>query len=64
MLKLIRNGDKAGVSVYDIIDRLQLDIVTEVFLGESTRSLEADDQPFREAMETLLQVNTMRLPFG
>ena len=64
MLKLLRNGGEAGVPVYDIIDRLQLDIVTEVFLGESTRSLEADDQPFREAMETLLQVNTMRLPFG
>ena len=64
MLKLFHNGGKGGVPVYDIIDRLQLDIVTEVFLGESTRSLEADDQPFREAMETLLQVNTMRLPFG
>lgn len=64
MLKLLRNGDQAGVPVYNIIDRLQLDIVTEVFLGESARSSEADDQPFREAMETLLRVNTLRLPFG
>jgi hypothetical protein len=52
------------IDVYDVIDRLQLDIVTHVFFGESTDSLDSDKQPFRDAMETLLRVNTVRVVLG
>lgn len=38
--------------------------MTDIFLGQSTDSLEKDKSPFRDAMETLLRVNTLRLPFG
>lgn len=47
-----------------MIDRLQLDIVTHVFFGESTDSLDSDKQPFRDAMDTLLRVNTFRVALG
>ncbi|KAI2627827.1 cytochrome P450 [Hypoxylon sp. NC1633] len=53
-----------GLEVFDVIDRLQLDIVTRIFLGVSTDSLKYDKSPFRDAMETLLKINTRRLPFG
>ncbi|KAI1374097.1 cytochrome P450 [Hypoxylon crocopeplum] len=53
-----------GLEVFDVIDRLQLDIVTEIFLGVSTVSLQCNKSPFRDAMETLLKINTRRLPFG
>lgn len=52
------------IDVYDVIDRFQLDLVSEVFLGESTNSLSATEQPFRKAMEKLLTYNTNRLLFG
>lgn len=55
---------KDGLDVYDVVDRMLLDVVSEVFLGESTSSLDASGAPFRDAMETMLTVNTMRLPFG
>lgn len=63
LLKLVQNSNR-GVDVYDIIDRFQLDLVSQVFLGESTDSLSATQQPFRKAMETLLTYNTNRLLFG
>ncbi|RAR15275.1 cytochrome P450 [Stemphylium lycopersici] len=63
LLALIRNSpDK--VDVYDLVDRFQLDLVSQVFLGESTNSLDANEQPFRKAMEELLTFNTNRLLFG
>lgn len=52
------------IDVYDLIDRFQLDLVSQVFLGESTKSLSAAEQPFRKAMEELLTYNTNRLLFG
>lgn len=58
------NKSPAGVDVYDVIDRFQLDLVSQVFLGESANSLSANEQPFRKAMETLLTYNTNRLLFG
>lgn len=58
------NKSNTGVDVYDVIDRFQLDLVSEVFLGESTKSLSATRQPFRHAMEKLLTYNTNRLLFG
>ena len=38
--------------------------MSQVFLGESTNSLSANEQPFRKAMEELLTFNTNRLLFG
>ncbi|KAL6150289.1 hypothetical protein ACJQWK_00380 [Exserohilum turcicum] len=63
LLRLIKNSPE-NVDVYDMIDRFQLDLVSEVFLGESTNSLSANEQPFRKAMEELLTFNTNRLLFG
>ncbi|RMZ70660.1 cytochrome p450 [Pyrenophora seminiperda CCB06] len=63
LLKLIKSSAK-GVDVYDVVDRFQLDLVSQVFLGESTNSLSANEQPFRKAMEDLLTFNTNRLLFG
>lgn len=53
-----------GVDGFDVIDRLQLDVVTEVFCGESTNSLTSDQQPFRNAMDTLLKVASFRQLLG
>ncbi|KAH7552601.1 hypothetical protein BM1_08552 [Bipolaris maydis] len=63
LLRLINNSPKK-VDVYDVVDRFQLDLVSQVFLGESTNSLSANEQPFRKAMEELLTFNTNRLLFG
>lgn len=53
-----------GIDAFDVIDRLQLDVVTEVFCGESTNSLTSDQQPFRNAMDTLLKVASFRQLLG
>ena len=53
-----------GRDGFDIIDRLQLDIVTEVFCGESTNSLTSDQQPFRDAMEILQKIASFRQLLG
>jgi hypothetical protein len=53
-----------GADAFDIIDRLQLDIVTEVFCGESTNSLSSNQQPFRDAMNTLLKIASFRQLLG
>ncbi|KAK7987080.1 cytochrome P450 [Apiospora saccharicola] len=63
LLGLIKNSPER-VDVYDMVDRFQLDLVSQVFLGESTDSLSANEQPFRKAMEELLTFNTNRLLFG
>lgn len=63
LLSLIKKAP-TGVDVYDVIDRFQFDLVTQVFLGESANSLSATEQPFRKAMEELLTYNTNRLLFG
>lgn len=56
--------DRDGSEASDVIDRLQLDVVTEVFCGESTNSLTSNQQPFRDAMETLQKINSFRLLLG
>ncbi|KAL7914427.1 cytochrome P450 [Trichoderma velutinum] len=53
-----------AVEVYDLIDRFQLDVTTEVYLGESASSLATNKQPFRQAMDTLFTINTTRILFG
>jgi len=49
---------------FDAIDRFQLDVVTEVFCGESTHSLTSDQQPFRNAMDLLLKIASFRQLLG
>lgn len=56
--------DQEGHDAADIVDRLQLDVVTEVFLGESTNSLTTNQQEFRNAMETLQKIACMRQLLG
>ncbi|KAL6808134.1 cytochrome P450 [Trichoderma camerunense] len=53
-----------AIEVYDLIDRFQLDVTTEVYLGESASSLATNKQPFRQAMDTLFTINTTRILFG
>lgn len=51
------------VEVYDLVDRVQLDVTTDVFFGESANSL-SSEPPFRASMDVLLPVNTARMLFG
>jgi hypothetical protein len=53
-----------GADAFDVVDRLQLDVVTEVFCGESTYSLTSNQQPFRNAMDTLLKIASFRQLLG
>ncbi|KAH8688933.1 cytochrome P450 [Phaeosphaeriaceae sp. PMI808] len=56
--------DKEGNDAADIVDRLQLDVVTEVFLGDSTNSLASNQQQFRTATETLRKIACLRKLLG
>ncbi|KAL8383727.1 hypothetical protein RB599_006187 [Gaeumannomyces hyphopodioides] len=51
------------VEVFDLIDRYQLDVVTDVFFGETADSL-TSEPPFREPMNILHPINTARMLFG
>lgn len=62
-LRRLENGGHP-LEVYDLVDRLELDIVTEVFFGESADSQNGEQQPLRDAMDTVLLVNTARLLAG
>ena len=52
------------VEIFNLIDRFQLDVTTEVYFGESANSLKTEHSPFREAMEKLFAVNTTRTLAG
>lgn len=56
--------DEEDNDVADIVDRLQLDVVTEVFLGESANSLTSNQQQFRAAVETLQKIACLRQLLG
>ncbi|KOS22570.1 Cytochrome P450 52A4 [Escovopsis weberi] len=56
--------DRTGIDVFDVIDRLQLDIVTQVFCGDSTDSLTSDQSPFRDSMEILQKIACFRQLLG
>ncbi|KAI0878312.1 cytochrome P450 [Hypoxylon argillaceum] len=58
-----RLSTDAPVELYDLIDRYQLDVVTDVFFGESANSL-TSEPPFRAPMDTLHPINTARMLFG
>ncbi|ETI28303.1 hypothetical protein G647_00752 [Cladophialophora carrionii CBS 160.54] len=62
-LDQLDNGGEA-IEVYDLVDRLQLDVVTHTFFGESTDTLHGKQQPFRDAMDKVLTYNTMRILAG
>lgn len=57
-----RRGE--SLEVYDVIDRHQLDIVTDVFYGESCNSLIQTEQPFRDAMDAMLRLASIRTILG
>ena len=50
--------------LYDLIDRFQLDVVTDIFLGESANCLFDKRQPFRGALDHLTRYNSIRVLFG
>ncbi|KAK8868404.1 cytochrome P450 [Apiospora arundinis] len=60
---LLRVISSAGspIEIYDVIDRYQLDVVTDVFLGKPANSLTEQRQPFRKAIDHLFRLNTRRL---
>ncbi|KAH7009161.1 cytochrome P450 [Macrophomina phaseolina] len=62
MLPILRKG--APVDVYDIIERYQMDIVTAIYMGKSTGYLQSGAAPFRDALSTLLRINSARLLLG
>lgn len=53
-----------GTDAFDAIDRWQLDVVTHIFCGQSTDSLTSNQQPFRDAMDVLLGINSFRQIMG
>ncbi|KAF4124354.1 Cytochrome p450 [Geosmithia morbida] len=62
--QLFKRFDEGGpIEVYDVSDRYQLDVVSEVFFGESANSL-TGHHPFRGPMATLHPINTARMLFG
>lgn len=56
--------ERKAIHVWDLVDRYQLDVATHVFFGTSTDSLITNKQPFRQAMETLLQIASYKMSFG
>ncbi|KAE9963424.1 hypothetical protein BLS_009313 [Venturia inaequalis] len=52
------------VDIYDVIDRYQLDIVTDIYLGKSTASLVTGTSPIRYAVDTLFRINGFRQMLG
>ena len=63
MFNLIRKKQDA-VNVYEVMDRLQLDIVTEIFLGESIHSLSMKRSPIQAAVDRLVETSSLRLRTG
>lgn len=62
LLSILRS--RAPVDVYDIIERYQMDIVTALYMGKSTNYLGSGAAPFRDALSTLLRINSTRLLLG
>ena len=56
--------DDRPFELYDLIDRFQLDVVTDIFLGESANCLLDKRQPFRSALDHLMRYNSIRVLFG
>ncbi|KAI1122066.1 cytochrome P450 [Nemania abortiva] len=56
--------DGRSVQIYDLIERYQLDVFTDIFLGKSANSLNEAHQPFRNSFDRLLRLNSYRLLLG
>ena len=63
MFDLIR-AKPDGINVYEAMDRLQLDIVTDVFLGESINSLTMKRSPIQDAIDRLVEMSMLRIRVG
>lgn len=62
---LIRNlSDKDSHECMDQMDRYMLDVVSDVFLGESADTLTTESQPLRHAVEEMYVWNTTRVLIG
>lgn len=62
---LIRNlSENKTHDCLDQIDRFSLDVVSEVFFGESTDTLSAELQPLRDAVEEMYVWNTRKMMIG
>lgn len=48
----------------DQIDRFTMDVVTEIFFGESSNTLSAERQPVRQAVEEIYEWNSKRILLG
>ena len=56
--------DGESYDCFDQIDRFSLDVVTDVFFGESAGTLTSEKQPVREAVEDMYVWNTKRVLVG
>ncbi|PMD46832.1 cytochrome P450 [Hyaloscypha variabilis F] len=63
MFDLIRTKPD-GINVYEAMDRLQLDIVTDVFLGRSINSLTMKRSPIQDAIDRLVEMSMLRIRVG
>jgi hypothetical protein len=63
MFDLIRTKPD-GTNVYEAMDRLQLDIVTDVFLGKSINSLTMERSPIQDAIDRLVEMSMLRIRVG
>ena len=62
---LIRNlSDGEPHECLDQMDRYMLDVVSDVFLGESADTLSTESQPLRHAVEEMYIWNTTRVLIG
>ena len=62
---LIRNlSDNNPHDCLDQMDRFILDVVSDVFFGESAGTLSTELQPVREAVEHMYVWNTQRILIG
>lgn len=64
LFQRFRENPDDGLEIYDVIDRLQLDIATHIFFGESADSLSGGVGGFQEAVDALLRLNSQRIVLG
>ena len=62
---LLRNlSDNQPHECLDQMDRYVLDVVSDVFFGESAGTLSTELQPLRDAVEKMYNWNTKRILIG
>jgi len=60
--RISKENNTANIS--DLSSRFALDVVSSIFLEESSKSLKTRDFPFGEALDQLQAYNTVRTMFG